>query len=102
MSAGRFGQTILLAALLADFLTMFLITAYVAVRSTGLTLEILLIVLLFVPVVLLYQLGVRGCASLLCGVFSMSCQMQPHRSKSGARLRSWSDLWCWLKCLALN
>ena len=59
MSAGRFGQTILLAALLADFLTMFLITVYVAVRSTGLTLEILLIVLLFVPVVLLYQLGVR-------------------------------------------
>ena len=59
MSSGRFGQTILLAALLADFLTMFLITVYVAVRSTGLTLEILLIVLLFVPVVLFYQLGVR-------------------------------------------
>ncbi len=59
MSSGRFGQTILLAALLADFLTMFLITVYVAVRSTGLTLEILLIALLFVPVVLLYQLGAR-------------------------------------------
>jgi Kef-type K+ transport system membrane component KefB/Trk K+ transport system NAD-binding subunit len=55
----RFGQTMLLAALLADFLTMFLITVYVAARSSGLTLEILLIVLLFVPVVLLYQLGVR-------------------------------------------
>jgi Kef-type K+ transport system membrane component KefB/Trk K+ transport system NAD-binding subunit len=59
MSSSRFGQTILLAALLADFLTMFLITVYVAVRSTGLSLEILLIVLLFVPVVLFYQLGVR-------------------------------------------
>ena len=59
MSSGRFGQAILLAALLADFLTMFLITVYVAVRSSGLTLEILLIALLFVPVVLLYQLGVR-------------------------------------------
>jgi len=59
MSSSRFGQTILLAALLADFLTMFLITVYVAIRSTGLSLEILLIVLLFVPVVLLYQLGVR-------------------------------------------
>jgi len=59
MSSGRFGQAILLAALLADFLTMFLITVYVAVRSTGLTLEILLIALLFVPVVLFYQLGVR-------------------------------------------
>jgi Kef-type K+ transport system membrane component KefB/Trk K+ transport system NAD-binding subunit len=59
MSSGRFGQTILLAALLADFLTMFLITVYVAARSTGLSLEILLIFLLFVPVVLLYQLGLR-------------------------------------------
>ena len=59
LTTSRFGQTILLAALLADFLTMFLITVYVAVRSTGLTFEILLIVLLFVPVVLLYQLGVR-------------------------------------------
>lgn len=59
MSSSRFGQTILLAALLADFLTMFLITVYVAFRSTGLSLEILLIVLLFVPVVLFYQLGVR-------------------------------------------
>jgi Kef-type K+ transport system membrane component KefB len=59
MSSSRFGQTILLAALLADFLTMFLITVYVAIRSTGLSLQILLIVLLFVPVVLFYQLGVR-------------------------------------------
>lgn len=59
MSSSRFGQTLLLAALLADFLTMFLITVYVAVHSSGLTLEILLIVLLFVPVVLLYQLGAR-------------------------------------------
>jgi Kef-type K+ transport system membrane component KefB/Trk K+ transport system NAD-binding subunit len=59
MSSGRFGQTLLLVALLADFVTMFLITVYVAVRSTGLTLDILLIGLLFVPVVLLYQLGVR-------------------------------------------
>ncbi len=59
MSSGRFGQAILLAALLADFLTMFLITVYVAVRSSGLSLEILLIFLLFIPVVLFYQLGVR-------------------------------------------
>jgi Kef-type K+ transport system membrane component KefB/Trk K+ transport system NAD-binding subunit len=57
MSSGSLGQTILLAALLADFLTMFFITVYIAVRSTGLSLNILLITLLFVPVVLLYQLG---------------------------------------------
>ena len=57
MSSSNLGQTILLSALLADFLTMFLITVYIAVRSTGLSLNILLIGLLFIPVVLLYQLG---------------------------------------------
>jgi len=57
MSSSNLGQTILLSALFADFLTMFLITVYIAVRSTGLSLNILLITLLFVPVVLLYQLG---------------------------------------------
>jgi len=57
MSSGNLGQTILLSALLADFLTMFLITVYIAVRSTGLSLNILLIGLLFVPVLLLYQFG---------------------------------------------
>jgi len=59
MSSSNLGQTILLAALLADFLTMFLITVYIAIRSTGLTLNILLIGLLFIPVLLLYQLGER-------------------------------------------
>jgi len=57
MSSSDLGQTILLAALLADFLTMFFITVYIAIRSTGLSLNILLIGLLFIPVVLLYQLG---------------------------------------------
>jgi Kef-type K+ transport system membrane component KefB/Trk K+ transport system NAD-binding subunit len=44
----QFGQTILLAALIADFVTMFLITILVAVLSQGLTLNILLVGLLFV------------------------------------------------------
>ena len=57
LSSSNLGQTILLAALFADFLTMFFITVYIAVRSTGLSLNILLIGLLFIPVVLLYQLG---------------------------------------------
>ena len=48
MSTGRFGQTLLLAALIADFVTMFLITVMVAVLSQGLTLDILLIGMLFV------------------------------------------------------
>jgi len=59
MSSGTLGQTILLSALLADFVTMFLITVYIAVRSTGLSLDILLIGLLFIPVLLLYQFGTR-------------------------------------------
>ena len=44
----QLGQTILLAALIADFVTMFLITILVAVLSQGLTLNILLVGLLFV------------------------------------------------------
>ena len=44
----QFGQTILFAALIADFITMFLITILVAVLSQGLTLDILLVGLLFV------------------------------------------------------
>ncbi len=59
LSSTGLGQTILLSALLADFLTMFLITVYIAVRSTGLSLNILLIGLLFIPLVLLYQFGQR-------------------------------------------
>ncbi len=59
LAGGRFGQTVLLAALLADFLTMFLITVYVAFHTTGLALDILLIVALFIPVVILYRFGAR-------------------------------------------
>ena len=43
-----FGQTILLATVIADFVTMFLISVLVAVISRGLTAEILLVFLLFV------------------------------------------------------
>ncbi|HEX6270934.1 MAG TPA: monovalent cation:proton antiporter family protein [Anaerolineales bacterium] len=60
LSSSSLGQTILLSALLADFLTMILITIYIAIRSTGLSLNILLIGLLFIPVVLLYQFGQRN------------------------------------------
>jgi Kef-type K+ transport system membrane component KefB/Trk K+ transport system NAD-binding subunit len=44
----KFGQSVLFAALIADFVTMFLITVLVAVLSHGLTLNILLVGLLFV------------------------------------------------------
>jgi len=43
-----FGQTMLLATVIADFVTMFLISVLVALISRGLTAEILLVFLLFV------------------------------------------------------
>ena len=55
---GRFGQTILIASLVADFATMLLITVVVATISHGLTLDILLISVLFVVFFLLYRLGI--------------------------------------------
>jgi CPA2 family monovalent cation:H+ antiporter-2 len=57
LSSGRYGQTILIAALIADFATMLLITVLVAVLSHGLTLNILLIGILFVAFFLFYRLG---------------------------------------------
>jgi Kef-type K+ transport system membrane component KefB len=48
LSQTLFGQTILLATVIADFVTMFLISVLVAVISRGLTAEILLVFLLFV------------------------------------------------------
>lgn len=48
LSQTPFGQTILLATVIADFFTMFLISLLVAAISRGLTAEILLVFLLFV------------------------------------------------------
>lgn len=55
--AQRFGQYILVTAVIADFVTMFLITVAVTIVSHGLTAEILLIVLLFVAFFLTYRFG---------------------------------------------
>jgi Kef-type K+ transport system membrane component KefB/Trk K+ transport system NAD-binding subunit len=57
LSGGEFGQTILLSALLADFVTMFLITVYVALKSTGLSLDILVVVVLLVAALIVYRVG---------------------------------------------
>ncbi len=57
LCSGAFGQTVLLAALLADFLTMFFITIYVAIRSTGLSLNILVVGVLFVAALIAYRIG---------------------------------------------
>jgi len=58
LNNGRFGQAIIIAALMADFITMLLITVVVAALSHGLTFEILLIAVLFV-VFFLMVLAVR-------------------------------------------
>lgn len=57
LSTGRYGQALLIAALVADFATMLLITVLVAVISNGITLDILLIGLLFVGFFLAYRIG---------------------------------------------
>lgn len=51
------GQYILVTAVIADFVTMFLITVAVAIVSRGLTAEILLIALLFVAFFVTYRFG---------------------------------------------
>ncbi len=53
----RYGQTLLVTALIADFASIFLITIQVAILSQGLTFEILLVGVLFVVVFGLYRLG---------------------------------------------
>jgi CPA2 family monovalent cation:H+ antiporter-2 len=57
LSAGRYGQTLLVASLIADFATMLLITVDVAILSHGLTLDILLIGILFLAFLIFYRFG---------------------------------------------
>ncbi len=57
LTSGQFGQTVLIAALIADFVTMLLITIGVAALSSGITLDILLVGLLFVAFFLMYHFG---------------------------------------------
>lgn len=58
LSQTPLGQAVILSALAADFFTMFLITVYVAVAAHGLSLNILLVGILFVTALLAYRLGV--------------------------------------------
>ncbi len=58
MTGSRYGQALLLSALVADFATMLLITVEVAALSGGVTLDILLISFLFVVFFLVYRLGI--------------------------------------------
>ncbi len=57
MTRSRYGQTLLVSSLVADFASIFLISVYVLLRSQGLTLEILLVLVLFAAFVVAYQLA---------------------------------------------
>ncbi len=59
LSSGRFGQSVVMSALLADFITMLLITVYVSLFSSGLSIEILLMGLLVLAFLFTYRLGAR-------------------------------------------
>jgi Kef-type K+ transport system membrane component KefB len=79
LSATPFGQTVLLSALAADFLTMFLITVFVTIRSKGLSLEILLTGALFVAALFVYRVGLargrrRGPAAILLEIVPTASQ----------------------------
>ncbi|HUJ11163.1 MAG TPA: monovalent cation:proton antiporter family protein [Verrucomicrobiae bacterium] len=58
LSSGRYGQTLLIAALIADFVTMLFITILVATLSGGTAARILYVVMLFGAVFLFYRLGI--------------------------------------------
>lgn len=55
----RYGQTMLVCALIADFVTILLISSYVLLRSGGLSVELLLILLLMLAFLAAYQLASR-------------------------------------------
>ncbi len=57
MMASRYGQSLLMSALVADFGTLVLITVDVAILSRGLTFEVLLVLLLLVAFGVAVQLG---------------------------------------------
>ena len=57
LSQSLFGQTILFATVIADFVTMFMISVLVAFIARGLTGEILLVFLLFVAFILAARVG---------------------------------------------
>jgi trk system potassium uptake protein TrkA len=57
-SAGRYGQTLLVTALIADFATILLISVYVLLRTQGLTAELLLILVLFAAFIAAHQAAI--------------------------------------------
>jgi Kef-type K+ transport system membrane component KefB len=59
LTVGNYGQSILVSALIADFLTILLISAYVILRGHGMNARVLLVLVLFAVFVIVYRLGTR-------------------------------------------
>lgn len=59
LTANEFGQTILMSALLADFVTILLISAYVIFIGNGANARVLLVLVLFAVFVAAYRIGAR-------------------------------------------
>jgi trk system potassium uptake protein TrkA len=57
LTSDRYGQNILMASLVADFASIFLISMYVLLRSQGLTVDILLVLVLFAVFVAVYRVA---------------------------------------------
>ncbi|MGD8398845.1 MAG: monovalent cation:proton antiporter family protein [Anaerolineae bacterium] len=57
LTSTSYGQALLVAAVAADFATMLLVSVYVVLRSQGLTLELLLVFLLFVAFGIAYRIA---------------------------------------------
>lgn len=57
--AERYGQTILVCALIADFVTVLLISTYVLFQSEGLSLEMFVVLILVMVFLIAYQLAAR-------------------------------------------
>jgi len=57
LTATNYGQALLVAAVAADFATMLLVSVYVLLRAQGLTLELLLVFLLFVAFGMAYRVA---------------------------------------------
>lgn len=58
LTRDQYGQSILVASLIADFASILLISVYVLLRSQGPTLDVLLVLVLFVAFVIVYRLAV--------------------------------------------
>ncbi|MGH8272830.1 MAG: monovalent cation:proton antiporter family protein [Gammaproteobacteria bacterium] len=59
LTGGNYGQSILVSALIADFMTILLISAYVIFLGHGANVRVLLVLVLFAVFVVVYRLGAR-------------------------------------------